>query len=201
VQATATTGSESDKPGNSNPEATSEPTPVEVSEGASLPGIDMSKADPCALLTREEAEAIIGPLDWMPKPHSLNDPTYKVSCNFDPPLIGDTPDKSLTVDLFARDTWIEDYDDLQRGDAALISPQEVGLGDIPPVGFDDSYAWTQPELCDAKLPCVIAKNGQQWLTLTILLSDRSAIHLELNPRNVDYAKQLAGNLLERLPMK
>jgi hypothetical protein len=75
------------------------------------------------------------------------------------------------------------------------------LGDLPPVGFVDSYAWTQPELCDAKLPCVIAKNGQQWLTLTILLSDRSAIHLELNPRNVDYAKQLAGNLLERLPMK
>jgi hypothetical protein len=201
VQATATTDSESDKTGSSNPTATSNPVSEQGSEGVTLLGIDMPTADPCALLTREETEAIMGPLDWMPKPHALNDHTYKVSCNFDQPLIGDTPDKSLTVDLYARDTWIEDYNDLQLGDAALISPREVGLGDVPSVGFDDSYVWTKPEICDGTLPCVVAKTGDQWLTLTMLLPDRSAVHLELNPRNVDYAKQLASKILGRLPMK
>lgn len=191
VQSTATTGGSSGESGTGSAGA---------GDSANLPGIDLSKADPCTLLTREEAEAIMGPLEWMPKPHVTNDPTYRVSCNFDQPLVGDTPEKSLTVDVYARDTWIEDFNDLQQGDAARIPSQEL-LGGIAPVGFDNSYAWTQPEICEATLPCIVAKTGDQWLTLTILMSDRSALHLELNPRNVDLAKQLARKILDRLPMK
>jgi hypothetical protein len=33
-------------------------------------GIDLSKVDPCTILTREEVEAIVGPLDWNPRPAS-----------------------------------------------------------------------------------------------------------------------------------
>jgi hypothetical protein len=74
----------------------------------------MAKADPCALLTREEAEAIMGPLDWEVSPRGS---TNKV-CEFDYPVQVDTPEKSLAVRLIERDGWLDEFHNLSARRAA-----------------------------------------------------------------------------------
>lgn len=177
------------------------PAASEAESSDQLVGIDMAASDPCALLVREEAEAILGPLEWEPYASPLNDATFKMRCEFDRPFQGSTPDKSLAIRLTARDGWLTDYDDLERGDAASIPAQEVGLGSMAPVAGGNTISTKLPALCNAMLPCVIAKNGDEWLTLTMILTDRSAVQVEITPRELDYAKQLAVKIMGRLPLK
>jgi hypothetical protein len=175
-------------------------TPSDSENSGTFAGIDMASADPCTLLTKEEAEGVMGLLDWNPRASPTNDPTYKMWCEFDWFFQDSTPDRSVGLRLIAPNYWQADYDDLERGDAALISPQEVGLGGMPPISTGNTFSAKVPELCNKTLPCVIAKNGDEWLNLTAILTDRSAIQLELTPRNVDYAKQIARHVFERLPL-
>jgi hypothetical protein len=164
-------------------------------------GIDMANADPCSLLTREEAEGIMGPLDWRQYAHPLNDPTAALKCEFDAPFTGATQDKSLALRLIAPDMWQASYDDLEGEGKSRVARQEVGFAAEAAVRHDDARRAQLPDLCELELPCVIASQGTDWLTLTAIMSDRSAFQIEINPPNLDYTKQIARMILERLPMK
>jgi hypothetical protein len=165
--------------------------------------IDMASVDPCALVTREEAEVLMGPLDWKPTPHDLNDPTFWLKCDYDAPFSGDTPNKSLAVRVIAPDMWPAFFDHLQDEGTSRVPRQDVGLAAEAAVRYELNVIPLLPELCDLELPCVIADEGTQrdWLTLTVIMADRSAIQIGINPRNVDYTSQLARTILERLPLK
>jgi hypothetical protein len=159
TQTTATTDTSDDVESTSTTTAANNESPM---------GIDLSQVDPCALLTREEAEATMGPLDWKPYSHPLNDPAFKVKCEFDPPYVGDTPEKSLALRLIAPNGWQADYDDLQGEGASLIALQEVGLEGEAALRYDDAQRAQLPALCGLALPCTITMNGSDWLTLTMI---------------------------------
>lgn len=189
AQATATT----------NTSTTSAP-PEGVSNDSRM-GIDMANADPCALVTREEAEALMGPLDWTQYSHPLNDPGVAVKCEFDAPFTGVTPDKSLALRLVAPNMWQASYEDLEGEGTSRVPRQDIGFAAEAAVRYDDARRAQLPGLCDLELPCVISAQGTDWLTLTAILPDRSAFQLETNPRETDLAAKLAKTILERLPAK
>ena len=140
-------------------------------------------------------------MEWNPTPAQLNDPTFRLRCEYDRPFQGSTPDKSLAIRLIAPEMWRTDYDDLQKGDAAQIATQDVGLESVAVIGAGDPMTEQLPLTCKSTLPCVISKTGDEWLTLTMIMPDRSAMQLEINPRNVDFAKQLAQKIVGKLPLK
>jgi hypothetical protein len=163
----------------------------------------MAKVDPCALLTREEAESILVPLDWKLFKSGENDPTFMLSCAYDELLRGDTPEKSLTVRVIAPNMWQPSYaGELLTEGASLIPRQEVGLDSEPVVRNAESRPFPLAvPLCKAELPCVVSREGSEWLRLMLIMPDRSALRVEILPQNVDNAKQIARTILERLPIK
>jgi hypothetical protein len=165
----------------------------------------MAKVDPCALLTRGETEAIMGSLDWKATPSNDNDPAFMLSCYYDELLRGDTPEKSLTVHVFPPFVRAPSYGgEVQHEAAVLIPRQEVGLESVDAVRYDksDPVAVALPR-CNAELPCVIAREGSDLLSLrlTVILPDTSAFRVEVSPQNLDYAKQIARAILKRVPTK
>ena len=184
------------------PGASNGPTPSLTSAETSLSGINLSKVDPCALLKRDEAEAIMGPLDWKLVPASDNDPKFMVSCYFDEWGRGDTPEKSLVVRVMAPDIVVASFGgDLDGQGISLIPRQDVGLESEPAVRYDETHfvALALPE-CKGGLPCVIAGEGSEWFRLMVIMPDRSALRVEIDPQNVDYAKEFARKILARLPI-
>jgi hypothetical protein len=173
-----------------------------VSNG-SVQGFDLSKVEPCALLERGEAEALMGPLDWAVRPAGDNDPTVGMSCYYDEWGRGSTPEKSLVVRLLAPKMVVAEFGgELQREDMSLIPRQEVGLESEAALRFNetDPLAVVLPK-CNGELPCVIAGKGDEWLRLTAIMPDQSALRIEIDPQDLDHAKQLARKILERLPLK
>jgi hypothetical protein len=192
AQPSATTGSDA---------GASSTTIPQQGNGAERPrGIDLSKVDPCALLTEEETEAIVGPLDWKAAPARDNDPTVGLSCYYDEWGRGGTPEKSLVVRLVAPKMVVVEFGgELEREAMSLIPPQEVGLGSEIVVRYDDTHFVTLSlPKCKGEFPCVIAGEGGEWFRLTAIMPDTSALRIELDPQNLDHAKQLARKILERL---
>jgi hypothetical protein len=197
-------------PQGGNPSAQATATaPASASGGGETgqQGIDLVNADPCALLTREEAEAIMGPLDWKPTPNPMNDPTRGAICYYDASFQDETPEKNLAVRLVARNGWMDEFDLLQGPGTVLIPRADVGLDSKVALQQNNSSLSKLPPLCQSELPCVIADEapipqaGSVWMTLTAIMPDRSAFQIEIYPQNVDYASQMARIALERLPLK
>jgi hypothetical protein len=169
----------------------------------SVQGFDLSKVEPCALLEREEAEALMGPLDWVLRPASDNDPTLGLSCNYDEWGRGSTPEKSLVVRVLAPKMVVVEFGgELQGEGASLIPRQEVGLASEAAIRYEATHhiAAMLP-LCNGEFPCVIGGEGSEWLRLTAIMPDSSALRIEIDPQNLDHAKQLARKIIERLPLK
>lgn len=134
------------------------------------PGLDLSTLDPCSFLTQEEAESVLGPLDWNPTP-KFNHIDEESGCAFDPNYEG-SQHKTLTVGLIKADRW--DYETTQ-------APPK-GKGSLNGVG-DQSITW----------------DASMWRTSLILLRDRVIIVLRTEPKDQEQAAQLARMIIAHIP--
>jgi hypothetical protein len=150
--------------------------------------------DPCALLTREEAEVIMGPLDWNPIPLAAT------SCEYDEMITHDSQGKGLWAQVWPPDSWWGT--EIKRGDAIAPVPlQDIGLGDETPLPYSGADFTAILPQCASKLPCAVTVEQTDWQMLFVVLHDRTGVEVNVFPKDVESAKEIARKVIGRLPQE
>lgn len=161
--------------------------------------IDLSGVDQCALITREAAEALMGPLDWDPNPNSgvEGSAVGTRTCTYDPAFMQDSQMKALIINLWPADSWLIS-DPLEGKNVKLLSPAAVGLGsDTFPKGKFDYL----PPVCGTSTPCVLTNDTIDWQFVYAILPDRTAVTVKVFPKSVENAVAFTRMILEQPPFK
>jgi hypothetical protein len=141
-------------------------------EGAALPpgAIDLSKIDPCSLLTQDEVEAIMGPVDY--KQIRGTGIVGEIHCTF---VTGGYELPHLQVSVWPPDPYSWEFE----------------TGQLVVDGTPSSVAGIGDEAVTADV--------KAWQKLFVLLKGKAFISVRINPKDVEDAKQIAAKVIERLP--
>ncbi len=147
-------------------------TPVEQPGATVSTGLMdlMTVGEPCALLTKQEVESILGPVDYengsSVSSSSVRSPA-RLACDY--VLSGFSGGTHLSIALESPMNWVA-YSRYEGG------AQVGGIG-------DDAYAYDE--------------NNER--KLWVLVNRKAVINVVLNPTDLEKAKQLAGKIIEKLP--
>lgn len=128
-------------------------------------GLDLTKVDPCKLLTEAEVKSVMGNVPFAPKLQTQA--AYHAGCSYvEPDLTVHSPRLFLSLDQ--TDTWM-----FHTEGADAVS----GL---------QGEAVTQ-----------LVSSG--WRTVWVLLKGKAVVSLDIDPPDVEKAKQLLSQAIKRLP--
>jgi len=135
-------------------------------------GIDVSKVDACALLTRAEVEAVMGPVEY--KPHAPQSVRDEKDCNYvQEHNQDDGTIKGQELDVVI---WPSHYWEMHQALSAADATPVAGIG-------DEAFTVIFPTL----------------QTLFVRVRAKAIVEVHVYPKNVENAKKLALKVLEHLP--
>ena len=135
-------------------------------------GLDLSKVDPCALLTEAEVKAVLGSVKYDPVEESFPNLSSMRRCIY-VAQIESSADPLLEVRVGPLGDWEEDKAFLgATGDLVQVT----GVGD---------EAFTVDAIT--------------WQRIMVLLRGKAQVEVLVYPPNAEHAKQLALKVIEKLP--
>ena len=163
------------QPGTAPTLAATRPTAAALTSpaggGSTSAGVDMAQVEACKLLSQAEIEAVLGPVTYDPHAYQSTGSTQK-QCIYVATVVEDND--QVTGQALNLVIWpLSDWEMLKTGHTAAVS----GIG-------DEAYT---------------SELGPTGLALWALFRDRAVVQVEVFPKNIEYAKQLARTAADHLP--
>ena len=133
-------------------------------------GIDLSKIDPCSLLTNDDVAAVMGQVDYKPNAKSFSI-IGEIDCTF--VQMGSLESPFLQVSVVPPEYWEHETGQLVI-DGAPSKVADIG---------DEA----------------VTADVKAWQKLMVLLKGKAFVSIRIYPKNIEGARELAAKVIERLP--